>query len=203
MSGIRRVIRNAYGLWVLKRSRCKYDPNRIPYISFGARIRNNGGRIVFQGRATLGKGVILQCRDGEIVVGDEVTIRRFAKVSTSGGKVSIGRNSTINDFSIIQAGVGGIEIGWGVRIAPFVKVFAENHRYGNVSLPIYEQGMESKGVRIGNNVWIGTDVTILDGVEIGNNAVVGAGSIVVRSLGSNGVYVGSPAKKVKDISRNE
>lgn len=54
-------------------------------------------------------------------------------------------------------------------------------------------------IKIGNNVYIGINSTILPGVVIGDNVIVGAGSIVTKSLESNHVYAGIPAKKIKTI----
>lgn len=52
-------------------------------------------------------------------------------------------------------------------------------------------------VRIEKNVWLGVNVTVLKGVTIGENTVVGAGSVVSRSLPPNAVAAGNPAKVVK------
>ena len=55
------------------------------------------------------------------------------------------------------------------------------------------------GLAIGNNVWIGTGVIILDGVTIGDNVVIGAGSVVTRNILDNLVYVGNPARKLRSL----
>ena len=55
-------------------------------------------------------------------------------------------------------------------------------------------------VTIGNNVWIGGDVTILPGVIIGDNVVIGAGSVVTKNFPSNVVVGGNPAKIIKEIN---
>lgn len=51
-------------------------------------------------------------------------------------------------------------------------------------------------VKIGNNVWLGENVTILKGVTIGDNVIIGIGSVVTKDIPSNSVAVGIPAKVV-------
>jgi len=61
-----------------------------------------------------------------------------------------------------------------------------------------------KEIKIGNNVWIGRDSTVLKGVTIGNNVVIGAKSVVTKDIPSNCIAAGNPAKviyKVKIIWR--
>lgn len=55
-------------------------------------------------------------------------------------------------------------------------------------------------VKIGNNVWIGSNVTLLSGVKIGNNAVIGAGSVVTKDISDNTLAYGVPCKVVKQIA---
>lgn len=60
----------------------------------------------------------------------------------------------------------------------------------------------AKPVRIGNDVWIGGNVTILPGVTIGNNVVVAAGAVVTKDVPDNCVMGGVPARKIKDIEND-
>ena len=53
------------------------------------------------------------------------------------------------------------------------------------------------GIKIMNDVWIGTGVRILDGVTIGRGSVIGAGSVVTKSIPDYSVAVGAPAKVIK------
>ena len=52
---------------------------------------------------------------------------------------------------------------------------------------------------IGNNVWVGTKATILQGVTIGDNAVIGANAVVTRDIPANSIAVGAPARVVKTL----
>ena len=60
----------------------------------------------------------------------------------------------------------------------------------------------AKPVHIGNDVWIGGNVTILPGVTIGNNVVVAAGAVVTKDVPDNCVVGGVPARKIKDIEND-
>jgi len=56
-----------------------------------------------------------------------------------------------------------------------------------------------KNTKIGNNVSIGSNATILP-VEICDHVVIGAGAVVTKNIVESGVYVGNPAKKIKEIN---
>ena len=56
-----------------------------------------------------------------------------------------------------------------------------------------------KNTKIGNNVSIGSNATILP-IEICDNVVIGAGAVVTKNIVESGVYVGNPAKKMKEIN---
>ena len=87
-----------------------------------------------------------------------------------------------------------IEIGDRVTISTNVTILAHD-----ASTNVVKCGTKLGRVRIGNNVFIGTGATILCNTRIGDNVVVGAGSIVTRDLPDNGVYAGSPARRVCSI----
>ena len=129
-------------------------------------------------------------------IGRKCEIRKgVLLINDCGGYIQIGDNSSLNPYCIIY-GHGGVSIGSGVRVAAQTMIISFNHNY-NGDMPIYQQGISRKGIRIGNDVWIGAGVKILDGVNIGDGCIIGAGSIVTKSTIPNGVYGGVPAKLLK------
>jgi acetyltransferase-like isoleucine patch superfamily enzyme len=131
-----------------------------------------------------------------IEIGEKSHIKEFARLTSRGGFIRIGKRCSVNPFCIIY-GYGGVTIGNDVRIAAHTSIIAFNHNYDGNDSPISEQGNSFKGVVIEDNVWIGAGVRILDGVTLGKRCVVGAGSVVTRSVDSDCVVAGNPARIIK------
>lgn len=134
--------------------------------------------------------------------GDNVSVGAFSRVivSTSlnniGNKIVIGNNVGIGEFAYL-GGAGGLEIGDECIIGQYLSCHPENHKYGNLEIAIRQQGVSRKGILIGKNCWIGSKVTILDGVKIDNGCIVAAGSVVTKSFPENSIIGGVPAKLIK------
>jgi galactoside O-acetyltransferase len=83
-------------------------------------------------------------------------------------------------------------------VAAFVAMFAANHDFNDPALPILEQGTSTKGgIKIEDDVWIGTHAVILDGVIIGKGSVIGAGTVVTKNVLPYSVVTGVPGKMVR------
>lgn len=121
---------------------------------------------------------------------------------TQGGDIHIGDHCSVNPFSIIY-GCGGASIGNGVRIAAHVIIIPESHNPSTDALPVYRSGTTRRGICIEDHVWIGAGAKILDGVTIGRNCVIGAGSVVNRSLPPGAIAVGAPARIVRIGPKSE
>ena len=134
--------------------------------------------------------------------GNNVSIGAFSRVivSTSlndiGDKIVIGNNVGIGEFAYL-GGAGGLEIGDECIVGQYLSCHPENHNYENINLSIRYQGVSRKGIKIGKNCWIGSKVTILDGVSIGNGSIIAAGSVVTKSFSENSIIGGVPAKLLK------
>ncbi len=134
--------------------------------------------------------------------GNNVGIGAYSRVviSTSldnlGEFIKIGNNVGIGEFAYL-GGAGGLEIGDDCIIGQYLSCHPENHNYVNPFALYRFQGVSRKGIKIGNNCWIGSKVTILDGVTIGDNCIIAAGSVVTKSIPANNIIGGVPAKVIR------
>lgn len=113
-------------------------------------------------------------------------------------KISIGNYSKILDYAYFD-GAGGITIGDCTIIGPKVTVLTSNHNYHERCceyLP-FDNTLHKKPVAVGDYCWIGMGVLILPGVKIGKACVVGAGSVVTKSVESYSVIGGNPAQLLR------
>ena len=136
------------------------------------------------------------CRGGSVSIGKNCEIHPFSMLLTYGGHIRIGDNCSVNPFTIVY-GHGGVRIGHGVRIAAHTVIIPANHNVVTDGQPIYQSGVSAKGIDIDDHVWIGSGSRILDGVRIGRNAVIGAGSVVTKSVPENATVAGVPARVIK------
>jgi acetyltransferase-like isoleucine patch superfamily enzyme len=137
-----------------------------------------------------------------ISFGDNVGIGAFSRVVVSttfdhlGEFIKIGNNVGIGEFAYL-GGAGGLTIGDECIIGQYLSCHPENHVTENISEAIRHQGVTRKGISIGRNCWIGSKVTILDGVSIGEGCIIAAGAVVTQSFPENSVIGGVPAKLIK------
>ena len=108
----------------------------------------------------------------------------------------------LGEFAYL-GGAGGLEIGNDCVIGQYFSCHPENHQFEDSSKLIRLQGTTRKGIKIGNNCWIGAKVTILDGVTIGDNCVIAAGAVVTKSMPAGRLIGGVPAKVLKAIHKND
>ena len=116
---------------------------------------------------------------------------------TYGSKLHVGKHCYANWGTTIVNDID-VYIGDNVMFATNVSIAVTGHPVHYKLRPRCDQF--SFPVRIGNNVWIGTNVVILPGVTIGDNAVIGAGSVVTKDIPANVVALGTPCKVVREIT---
>jgi acetyltransferase-like isoleucine patch superfamily enzyme len=123
----------------------------------------------------LGRGTILSCKDGDITLGDHVNIGFHSEIF-SGSSVTVGRHGLFAAYTYL---VGG------------------GHEFDATERAVLEQPRTSKGIALGDNVWLGAGATVLDGVTIGKDVVVGAGAVVTEDLPDGVVAAGLPARVIR------
>ena len=166
----------------------------------------NPQNIVFGKNVTIDKHTIIDGFSSEkIILGDCVKIGAFSNLNSTshfskyGIGLKMGNNSAIGDYTHFGA-AGGIEIGNDVIMGSYISFHSENHNFSDISKLIREQGVTSKGIKLGNNIWVGAKVTFLDGCVVGNNSVVAAGAVVNGIYPENSIIGGVPAKILKSIN---
>ena len=123
------------------------------------------------------------------------SFRLFPPFYTDCGKnITIGKNVFINACCKFQD-QGGITIGSGVLIGHNVTLATLNHD----ERPDFRQNIYPKPIKIGNNVWIGSNASILAGVTIGDGAIIGANAVVTKNIPENTVAAGVPAKIIRKV----
>lgn len=141
------------------------------------------------GRLTIGEGTILE-------PGCWITLAPEARIE-------IGAGSFLNRETMLAA-KERITIGSHVMLANHCFLGDADHRFDDPELPITWQGFTPRGpVVIGDNVWLGKGVVVTGGVEIGERSVVGANSVVTKSVPSRMIALGAPAKPIKEVEYGE
>lgn len=143
------------------------------------------------------------CSEG-LNFGDYVTISRGVMIRPSsyyGGDYGIGltmgEHSSIGPYGYVGCS-GRITIGKNVMFGPKCSLFAENHVFSNKNSSIKSQGVQQKGITIEDDCWIGSNVTILDGVTIGKGSVIGAGTLVTKDIKAGSIVVDKREKTMRE-----
>ena len=130
--------------------------------------------------------------------GEDVWIaKRFS--FDNGKNIHIGNNFTGN-FNLTILDVREVYIGDNVMIGPHTLITTVGH-------PLNPKGRRdhlaiAEPIHIGDDIWIGGNVTILPGVNIGNNVVIGAGAVVTKDIPDNSLAIGVPARVVREIEND-
>ncbi|RYY78937.1 MAG: acyltransferase [Moraxellaceae bacterium] len=130
----------------------------------------------------------------DIIIGDGSFIAADCVLH---GPITLGKNVALNHHCTLDGGRMGIHISDNARLAAYCHLYAFNHGM-KLDYTIHEQAVSSHGIVIGQDVWLGASVGIVDGVTIHDYAVVGMDSTVTRDVASYAIVVGNPAKKIGD-----
>lgn len=151
---------------------------------------------------TIGDGVVLR-RDVEIraergavvELGDGVKLDRGVRIiATNGSTVRIGSESAVGLGSVLNGG-DSIEVGSLCLISGYVYLQTSMHRFAP-GVPIRRQGYDHAPIVLGDDVWLGTHVTVLPGCQLASGTVVGSNAVLRESTGPEEIWAGVPARKI-------
>jgi acetyltransferase-like isoleucine patch superfamily enzyme len=111
------------------------------------------------------------------------------------GEIILGSDCTVNPYVSLH---GRVTAGNGVRIASLVTIAGQNHVFSDITKPIHAQPVSFKGIVIGDDVWIGANVVVLDGVTIGAHSILAAGAVVTKDVPEYSIVGGNPARVLRD-----
>lgn len=127
-----------------------------------------------------------------VSIGKNVNIEKGAMITSL---MSVGDNSGIGINAKMH---GRVILGSNIMMGPECIIYTKNHAHSRIDIPMMEQGFEEeKPVYISDDVWIGGRVIILPGVHIGKGVIIGAGSVVTKSVPDYTIVGGNPAKVLK------
>jgi acetyltransferase-like isoleucine patch superfamily enzyme len=115
----------------------------------------------------------------------------------STGSIVLGRRCGIGSFTYIATGKASVVIGDFVRIGAHTYIGASNRGFEDPNKLIIEHEKTEKGIVVEDDVWVGANCVILDGVCIGRGSVIGAGAVVTRDIPPLSIAVGNPARVIR------
>ncbi|MFC7876934.1 acyltransferase [Isoptericola sp. NPDC057391] len=123
-------------------------------------------------------------------LGDRTYVAAGAYVS---GSMRAGRDCSLNPYTVVR---GDVRLGDAVRIGSHTSVLGFNHSM-DPETEVHRQPLTSAGITVGDDVWIGSHVVVLDGVTVGDKAVLAAGAVVTKDVPAGAVVGGNPARLIR------
>ena len=140
-----------------------------------AKGQDNLGIVLGNG-VFIGRNTILNCKNGAIIFEDNVNMGFNCQIF-SASSVKLGKNALIAAYCYF---IGG------------------THTFGSLDVSPLEQKRQSEGINIKENIWIGSNVQVLDGVTIGRDCVIGTSAVVNSDIPDYSIAVGIPAKAIRN-----
>ena len=167
------------------------------WVARGATLDGRQGIRIGAG-ARIEAGVVLRANTADprgVAIGEGASVKEYAVLNANAGCIELGPRSWIGPHCLVY-GNGGVSIGADVLIAAHTTISTVSHVTARTDVPINAQGIHCEPVVIEDDVWVGLNVTILQGVTIGAGSIVGAGAVVTRDVPAGSVVMGVPARVV-------
>lgn len=155
------------------------------------------GKVLFQGhgKISIGSNVKIYSRWDKNPVGGGTGKTVLQTIGS--GCIRIGSNSGLSHVTIVSR--QSVTVGDNVLLGGGVQIYDNDFHPINWQHRSDDSEIKSLPVIIEDNAFIGANSIVLKGVRIGNGSVVGAGSVVTKSIPENEIWAGNPAKFVKKL----
>jgi acetyltransferase-like isoleucine patch superfamily enzyme len=137
------------------------------------------------------EAAIVGSKDCHFEIGDDSFVAAQAYVT---GRVRLGSHCSINPFATVRENVVG---GNDIRIGAYACLVGANHGFADTEIPIRQQPHTSKGIVLGDDIWIGSHVIIVDGVKVGSHSILAAGAVVTKDVPEYAIVGGNPARVLR------
>lgn len=162
------------------------------------KIRGRAGHIVIEdGVSILGDIDLRNREEGRIIFRQGAVIEGGCRfVAAREGVIEIGQGTSIGTGAILNAG-SDVRVGRRCTFAARVNINSSEHLHAR-NTPIKDQGFVHAPVVLGDDCWIGVNVTITQGVTLAQGSIVGANAVVTRDTDPYSINVGVPARKLRE-----
>jgi len=164
-------------------------------IPFGKRWEDHPG-------VTLGRNVrvhpaarIELSRASRLTIGENSYVGPFAVLRPKNFHMIIGPDCTIHDYCMFY---DNLVLGRGVRIGAHTLIIPENHTFATREKFIFQQPCVFEGVVFEDDIWVGSNVVVLDGVRVGKGAIIAAGAVVTKNVPPYTIVGGVPARPIRE-----
>ena len=179
--------------------------NRKVFLGRGVSIENRSQLHTGSG-CTIGNYASVDCYgENGVRLGNSVSIGAGTIISVTshmsnyGVGLEIGDNTGIGENAYFGC-TGGVKIGSDVIMGQYVSFHSQNHNFSHPNMLIRDQGVTSRGIELGSNIWVGAKATFLDGAKVGSGCIVAAGAVVRGEFTSGAIIAGVPAKVIGAIN---
>jgi len=161
------------------------------HVTLRCPVRIGLGKNVF-----IDNNVVLDAKgvDSQIALGDSVLVGKDTILSCVSAKITLGEDVSIGPYCFIRAGLAPVKIGSLVTIGSHTAIVSGNPSYERTDIPMKKQVGSTHGITVGDDVWMGVGVRIVDGVTIGSGSVIGAGAVVLEDVPDYAIAAGVPAR---------
>lgn len=156
------------------------------------------GRIALGRNVALDAGSVLDAkgRESSITIGDAVLAGKDTVISCASAEIRLGHDVSIGPGCYLRASSGAVRLGSYITIGAHTVIISGNPDHRRLDLPMMKQQGPAEGIEVGDDVWMGVGVRVIDGVKVGNGSVIGAGAVVIEDVPEYAIVAGVPARVI-------